>query len=129
MPSSCSVPCFLTVTGGEALYSDLGHFGRRPIALAWFALVWPSLLLNYFGQGALLLSSPKAIENPFYLLAPEFVRPALIVLATAASIIASQAVLSGVFAISQQCRQLGYIPASRFARPRRARSARFMCLR
>ena len=101
---------FLTVTGGEALYSDLGHFGRRPIALAWFALVWPSLLLNYFGQGALLLSSPAAIENPFYLLAPEYVRPPLIVLATAASIIASQAVLSGVFAISQQCRQLGYIP-------------------
>ncbi len=72
--------------------------------------MWPSLLLNYFGQGALLLSSPEAIANPFYLLAPDFVRPPLIVLATAASIIASQAVLSGVFAISQRCRQLGYIP-------------------
>ena len=104
---------FLTVTGGEALYSDLGHFGRRPIALAWFVLVWPCLILNYFGQGALLLRSPEAIANPFYLLAPDMVRAPLIVLATAASVIASQAVLSGVFAITQQCRQLGYIPRVR----------------
>src|SRR4030095_6254535 len=87
---------FLTVTGGEALYSDLGHFGRKPIALAWFALVWPCLLLNYFGQGALLLRSPEAIANPFYLLAPDIVRLPLIVIATGASVIASQAVLSGV---------------------------------
>ncbi|MEJ1963388.1 MAG: KUP/HAK/KT family potassium transporter [Gammaproteobacteria bacterium] len=101
---------FLTVTGGEALYSDLGHFGRRPIALAWFVLVWPCLLLNYFGQAALLLRNPEAIDNPFYLLAPDFLRVPLIVIATAASVIASQAVLSGVFAITQQCRQLGYIP-------------------
>lgn len=104
---------FLTVTGGEALYSDLGHFGRRPIALAWFVLVWPCLVLNYFGQGALLLRTPEAIVNPFYLLAPEIVRAPLIVLATAASVIASQAVLSGVFAITQQCQQLGYIPRVR----------------
>ena len=104
---------FLTVTGGEALYSDLGHFGRRPIATAWFAVVWPCLLLNYFGQGALLLSSPSAIVNPFYLLAPEWALVPLLILATAASIIASQAVISGVFAITQQCQQLGYVPRLR----------------
>ena len=101
---------FLTVTGGEALYSDLGHFGRRPIALAWFVLVWPCLLLNYFGQGALLLASPAAITNPFYHLAPAWALLPLVVLATAASVIASQAVISGVFAITQQCQRLGYIP-------------------
>jgi KUP system potassium uptake protein len=104
---------FLTVTGGEALYSDLGHFGRRPIAIAWYLVVWPCLLLNYFGQGALLLASPQAIVNPFYLLAPEWALMPLVVLATAASIIASQAVISGVFAITQQCQQLGYIPRVR----------------
>ena len=104
---------FLTVTGGEALYSDLGHFGRRPIALAWFVLVWPCLLLNYFGQGALLLRHPQAIVNPFYLLAPSGRCMPLVVLATAASIIASQAVISGVFAITQQCQRLGYIPRVR----------------
>jgi KUP system potassium uptake protein len=104
---------FLTVTGGEALYSDLGHFGRRPIAIAWFALVWPCLVLNYFGQGALLLASPQAIANPFYLLAPEWALIPLVGLATAASIIASQAVISGVFAITQQCQRLGYIPRVR----------------
>ena len=104
---------FLTVTGGEALYSDLGHFGRRPIAMAWFLVVWPCLLLNYFGQGALLLTSPQAILNPFYLLAPEWALIPMVVLATAASIIASQAVISGVFAITQQCQQLGYIPRVR----------------
>jgi KUP system potassium uptake protein len=101
---------FLTVTGGEALYSDLGHFGRKPIALAWFSIVWPCLLLNYFGQGALLLENPAAIVNPFYLLAPDWGLIPLVGLATAASIIASQAVISGVFAITQQCQQLGYIP-------------------
>ena len=104
---------FLTVTGGEALYSDLGHFGRRPIATAWFAVVWPCLLLNYFGQGALLLSAPQAIVNPFYLLAPAWALVPLLILATAASIIASQAVISGVFAITQQCQQLGYLPRLR----------------
>ena len=104
---------FLTVTGGEALYSDLGHFGRKPIATAWFVLVWPALVINYFGQGALLLASPEAIANPFYLLAPEWALIPLLVLATAASIIASQAVLSGVFAITQQCQRLGYLPRVR----------------
>jgi len=104
---------FLTVTGGEALYSDLGHFGRRPIAMAWYTIVWPCLLLNYFGQGALLLTSPQAITNPFYLLAPEWALFPMVVLATAASIIASQAVISGVFTITQQCQQLGYIPRVR----------------
>jgi KUP system potassium uptake protein len=104
---------FLTVTGGEALYSDLGHFGRKPIAMAWFAWVWPCLLLNYFGQGALLLADPKAISNPFYLLAPTWALIPMVVLATAASIIASQAVISGVFAITQQCQRLGYIPRVR----------------
>lgn len=101
---------FLAVTGGEALYADLGHFGRTPISRAWFLLVWPCLLLNYFGQGALLLAEPAAIENPFYLLAPDWLRIPLVVLATAATIIASQAVISGVFSITQQCQQLGYLP-------------------
>ena len=101
---------FLAVTGGEALYADLGHFGRRPIVRAWFILVWPCLLLNYFGQGALVLTTPDAVNNPFYLLAPEWGIVPLLVLATAASVIASQAVISGVFTISQQCQQLGFIP-------------------
>jgi KUP system potassium uptake protein len=104
---------FLAVTGGEALYADLGHFGRQPIARAWFVLVWPCLLLNYFGQGALLLDSPQAIVNPFYLLAPDWALVPLVILATGASIIASQAVISGVFAITQQCQRLGYIPRLR----------------
>jgi KUP system potassium uptake protein len=101
---------FLAVTGGEALYADLGHFGRRPIVRAWFILVWPCLLLNYFGQGALVLTDRQAIDNPFYLLAPEGGIVPLLLLATAASVIASQAVISGVFTISQQCQQLGLIP-------------------
>jgi KUP system potassium uptake protein len=104
---------FLAVTGGEALYADLGHFGRKPIARAWFVLVWPCLVLNYFGQGALLLEDPAALSNPFYLLAPEWSRGPLVIIATAASIIASQAVLAGVFAIAYQCQQLGYLPPLR----------------
>ena len=104
---------FLAVTGGEALYADLGHFGRRPIARAWFVLVWPCLVLNYFGQGALLLQDPQALSNPFYLLAPDWSRGPLVLIATAASIIASQAVLAGVFAIAYQCQQLGYLPPLR----------------
>lgn len=104
---------FLAVTGGEALYADLGHFGRRPIARAWFCLVWPCLVLNYFGQGALLIENPQALSNPFYLLAPEWARAPLVLVATAASIIASQAVLAGVFAIAYQCQQLGYLPPLR----------------
>jgi KUP system potassium uptake protein len=101
---------FLAVTGGEALYADLGHFGRTPIRLVWYGLVWPSLTLNYFGQGALLLADPKAVENPFYLLAPAKLLIPLVVLATAATIIASQAVISGVFSMTQQALQLGFLP-------------------
>ncbi|MBS0396780.1 MAG: KUP/HAK/KT family potassium transporter, partial [Proteobacteria bacterium] len=101
---------FLAVTGGEALYADLGHFGRRPIRLVWYGLVWPALTLNYFGQGALVLADPKAVENPFYLLAPPQLLIPLVVLATAATIIASQAVISGVFSMTQQALQLGFLP-------------------
>jgi KUP system potassium uptake protein len=99
---------FLVLTGGEALYADMGHFGKRPVRLAWFALVWPALLLNYFGQGALLLQSPA--PNPFYsLVAPTFL-PALVVLATAATIIASQATISGAFSVTRQAVQLDLLP-------------------
>src|SRR6185295_2852717 len=91
---------FLVVTGGEALYADMGHFGRAPIRLAWFAVVLPSLVLNYFGQGALLLRDPTAIETPSYLLAPDWARLPLVALATAASVIASQAVISGSFSLT-----------------------------
>ena len=101
---------FLAVTGGEALYADLGHFGRKPIRLVWYGLVWPALTLNYFGQGALLLSDPSAAANPFYLLAPPALLIPLVVLATAATIIASQAVISGVFSMTQQALQLGFLP-------------------
>jgi KUP system potassium uptake protein len=100
----------LTVTGAEALYADMGHFGRRPIRLVWFGLVLPALLLNYFGQGALLLRVPEAVENPFYLLAPRpFLYP-LLGIATFAAIVASQALISGAFSLAQQSIQLGYCP-------------------
>ncbi|HEX6899989.1 MAG TPA: potassium transporter Kup [Thermoanaerobaculia bacterium] len=105
---------FLVVTGGEALYADMGHFGRRPIRMAWFALVLPALLLNYFGQGALLVTHPDAAANPFYelsrRLAPDWVLYPMVVLATAATVIASQAVISGAFSLTRQAVQLGYIP-------------------
>lgn len=104
---------FLAVTGGEALYADMGHFGRSPIRRGWFAIVLPALVLNYFGQGALLLANPQAIVNPFYLLAPGWLLPPLIVLATAATVIASQAVISGVFSITRQAINLGYLPRLR----------------
>ncbi|HJU08912.1 MAG TPA: potassium transporter Kup [Rhodanobacteraceae bacterium] len=100
----------LCVTGAEALYTDMGHFGRRPIRVAWFGFVMPGLLLNYFGQAALLLHRPDAARNPFYLAAPEWARIPLIVLATAAAVIASQAVISGAFSITRQAIQLGFIP-------------------
>ncbi len=100
----------LAVTGAEALYADMGHFGRKPIQIAWVGFVLPALALNYFGQGALLLSDPSTIENPFFLLAPEWFRLPLVVLATAATIIASQAMISGAFSIARQCVQLGFIP-------------------
>lgn len=100
----------LAVTGAEALYADMGHFGRRPIRVAWFALVLPALLLNYFGQAALILREPAAAANPFYLLAPRILLYPMIALATMAAIIASQALISGAFSITQQCVQLGYSP-------------------
>ncbi len=100
----------LTITGGEALYADMGHFGRKPIQLAWFFVVLPSLLLNYAGQGALLLREPSAIENPFFKLVPEMALYPMIALATIATVIASQAVISGVFSIARQAMQLGYLP-------------------
>lgn len=104
---------FLAVTGGEALYADMGHFGRAPIRRGWFMIVLPALVLNYFGQGALLLENPGAIANPFYLMAPSWLLPILIVLATAATVIASQAVISGVFSITRQALNLGYLPRLR----------------
>ncbi len=101
---------FLVVTGGEALYADLGHFGRLPIQTAWLGLVLPCLLINYFGQGALVLADPVAIENPFYRLVPDIVLVPMIVLATAATVIASQAVITGAFSIVHQAIHLGLIP-------------------
>ena len=100
----------LTMTGGEALYADMGHFGRMPIRLAWFLIVLPCLLLNYAGQGALLLRNPAAIENPFYMLVPEWGLYPMIGLATAAAVIASQAVITGVFSMVNQAIQLRYLP-------------------
>jgi KUP system potassium uptake protein len=101
---------FLVVTGGEALYADMGHFGRKPIQLAWFGIVLPGLVLNYLGQGALLLHDPAAIENPFYRMAPAWAIYPLVALATAATVIASQAVISGAFSITREAIQLGYAP-------------------
>jgi KUP system potassium uptake protein len=101
---------FLAITGGEALYADMGHFGREPIRNVWFIAVFPALTLNYFGQGALLLTDATAISNPFYLLAPSWALPFMIMMATAATVIASQAVISGVFSIARQAINLGYLP-------------------
>jgi KUP system potassium uptake protein len=103
----------LAVTGGEALYTDMGHFGRFPIRVAWFALVLPALVLNYYGQGALLIRDPAAIQSPFYLLAPGWALIPMVVLATAATVIASQAVISGAFSVARQAVQLGYLPRMR----------------
>jgi len=100
----------LAVTGGEAIYTDMGHFGARPIRLAWYWFVLPALMLNYLGQGALILENPAAIRNPFYMGVPEWGRIPMIVLATAATVIASQAVITGGFSIARQAMQLGYIP-------------------
>lgn len=100
----------LVVTGGEALYADMGHFGKNPIRIAWFTVALPGLLLNYFGQGALLLESPEAISNPFYLLAPKWFLIPLVILSTMAAIIASQALISGVFSLTKQAIQLGFCP-------------------
>ncbi len=100
----------LAVTGGEALYTDMGHFGRFPIRVAWFGFVMPALVLNYFGQGALLLAEPTAIENPFYHLAPDWALAPMVVLATLATVIASQAVISGAFSVARQSVQMGLLP-------------------
>jgi len=103
----------LAITGVEALYADMGHFGKLPIRLAWFLAVLPSLVLNYFGQGALLLKHPEAIKNPFFLLAPEWALIPMLILATLATVIASQAVISGVFSLTRQAVRLGYLPPMR----------------
>jgi KUP system potassium uptake protein len=104
---------FLVVTGGEALYADMGHFGLKPIRLAWFVFVLPALMLNYFGQGAFLWHTPSGIENPFFLMAPGWSRYPLVILATVAASIASQAVISGAFSLTRQAAQLGYLPRIR----------------
>ncbi|HZN47126.1 MAG TPA: potassium transporter Kup [Ramlibacter sp.] len=100
----------LCVTGAEALYADLGHFGKKPIRLAWFTTVMPALTLNYFGQGALLLARPEAVKNPFYMMAPDWALVPLVVLATMATVIASQALITGAFSVTKQVVQLGYLP-------------------
>jgi KUP system potassium uptake protein len=101
---------FLAVTGGEAMYADMGHFGRVPIRLAWFAIALPALVLNYFGQAALLITDPSAIDNPFYQLAPDWMQYPLVAVAAIATVIASQAIISGVFSLTQQSIQLGFLP-------------------
>ena len=103
----------LAVTGAEALYADMGHFGRKAIMLSWLTVAFPCLIINYLGQSALLLRNPKLIENPFFLMAPEWARLPLVILSTAATIIASQAVISGAYSISQQAIQLGFLPRIR----------------
>src|ERR1700720_1530328 len=104
---------FLALTGAEAMYADMGHFGPLPIRLGWFAVVLPALILNYFGQGGLVLSDPQAIENPFYLLAPGWLHYPMVAFATMATIIASQALISGAYSLTQQAIQLGFLPRMR----------------
>jgi KUP system potassium uptake protein len=106
---------FLAMTGAETLYADMGHFGRRAVGFSWLGLVYPCLVLNYLGQGALLLGTPSAVENPFYLMAPDWARLPLVFLATAATIIASQAVISGAFSVTHQAVQLGFLPRLKIA--------------
>lgn len=101
---------FLCLTGAEALYADMGHFGKQPIRLAWFGLVMPSLVLNYFGQGALVLANPKAVENPFFMMMPDWALLPMVILATAATVIASQALITGAFSTTKQTIQLGFLP-------------------
>jgi KUP system potassium uptake protein len=103
----------LCVTGAEALYADMGHFGRRPIRVTWFAVVMPALTLNYFGQGALLLKNPAAVKNPFFMMAPDWALVPMVLLATLAAVIASQALISGAFSVTKQVIQLGYLPRLR----------------
>lgn len=111
---------FLVTTGGEALYADLGHFGVKPIQIDWFSLVFPALILQYFGQGALLIRNPNAAHNPFYLLAPKWALYPLVALATVATVIASQAIISGVFSLTRQAIQLGYLPRMEIVHTSRA---------
>ncbi|MFZ8943164.1 MAG: potassium transporter Kup [Methylophilaceae bacterium] len=103
----------LVVTGAESLYADMGHFGREPVKITWFSFVFPSLTLNYFGQGALIINNPSFVKNPFYLMAPEWMLIPLVILATLATIIASQACITGAFSVSRQALQLGFIPRMR----------------
>ncbi len=105
--------CFLAITGGEALYADLGHFGRKTIARAWMFIAMPALLLNYYGQGAILLRDPSALRNPFYDLCPDILVVPLLLLATAATVIASQSIITGVFSLAKQAIELGYLPPMR----------------
>src|SRR4051794_11425579 len=107
---------FLSVTGAEALYADMGHFGRAPIRTAWLGLVLPALALNYLGQGAMLLAHPEGLENPFFLLYPSWALLPMVILATVATIIASQAVITGAFSISEQAIHLGVLPRFRVMR-------------
>ena len=104
---------FLALTGGEALYADMGHFGKRPVRVAWFALVWPALMLNYYGQGAQLLAQQESIAHPLYFLVPTQLLPLFVLLATAASVIASQAVITGAFSVTRQAVQLDLLPRVR----------------
>ena len=118
---------FLAVTGTEALYADLGHFGRKPIQTAWVGLVLPSLAVNYLGQGALVLANPKALENPFFLLYPEWAFLPMVVLATAATVIASQAVITGTYSLTRQAIQLGLLPRLEVRHTRKRTTARSTC--
>jgi KUP system potassium uptake protein len=104
---------FLAMTGGEALYADMGHFGKKPVRIAWFVVVWPSLVLNYFGQGAMILAHPEAAHLPLYAMFPTLILPLMVVLATAATIIASQATITGAFSVTRQCIQLDLLPRLR----------------
>ena len=101
------------MTGGEALYADMGHFGKKPVRVAWFTLVWPALVLNYFGQGAMILANPAAAHLPLYQLVPAAVLPLMVLLATVATIIASQATITGAFSVTRQCIQLDLLPRLR----------------
>ena len=118
---------FLVVTGSEALYADLGHFGRGPIRFAWLVVVLPALTINYLGQGALVLADPKTIDNPFFLLYPHWALLPMVALATAATVIASQAVITGAYSLTRQAIQLGLLPAWKSATPRKRCSGRFIC--
>src|SRR5262249_44033443 len=104
---------FLVLTGAEAMYADMGHFGRRPVQLGWFAIVMPALMLNYLGQGGLLLADARAAENPFFLLPPRWAHYPLVAFATLATVIASQAIISGAYSLTQQSMQLGFLPRMR----------------